>query len=70
MKAVVNETDKKKEYPKLMVDGNENIVLFTSSDEGTLISSKGCPEDVGHYSELWVMSEFKDFNGTVTLSND
>lgn len=68
MKAIVNEI-KKSEYPKLMISGDD-IVLFVKLEEGTLVSSIGRPEDVGEYSESWDMVVFKDFKGTVTLSND
>lgn len=70
MKVVVNGKQKVKEYPRLMVDDNLNIVLFKGSNEGTLIDSAKYPEEIADYSEHWVMSEFKDFNGTVTLSNN
>lgn len=70
MKVIVNEESKEKELPKLMICKNdENLVVFMFGDkQGVVISCK--TRYTGYYSEYWVMTDFKDFNGTVTLQND
>lgn len=70
MKSIVNQKEEVKEkgFPKLMISGCGTVVLFTSNTYGSQVSN----DDgfIGTYSSGWNMSAFKDFNGTVTLSND
>lgn len=71
MKAVVNEIEKKEtDFPKLMKADSGDVVFFDTLESGVLVSSIRMGEDIGYYSTCWDMSEFQDFHGTVTLSND
>lgn len=63
------------DFPKLMIaEGTGYIVLFFKEKTGTLV---GCAKDyknhmnihMGLISYEWVMEDFKDFNGTITLEN-
>jgi len=66
MKSIVNQ----KEFPKLMQHVTcDLIVLFSSQEHGTVMNLDQDWEQ-GYYSRSWNMEKFKDFNGTVTLSND
>ena len=70
MKVEVKESSKKAErpFPKLMITQKDTLVLFTTSGVGTVL--KGVDLTTGdHFSDL--DSEcFKDFEGSITLSND
>jgi len=69
MKVEVNENKavEKKPFPKLMVSG-DCIVYMIKARCGVALSND---EYVAlEYDDEWIMSNFKDFNGTVTLSND
>ncbi len=68
IKSVVSfKTGCDRDYPKLMVADEGLIVLFLEAEEGTVIQSDNY--QCGYYAEDWEMSDFTDFNGTVTLSN-
>lgn len=66
-----NETEKELKFPCLMVRDSEDkyIVLFSKCGCGTVIS-KSNNHEIGDYYHTWLMSSFKPFNGTITLSND
>lgn len=70
MKVEVNENKQvqEREFPKLMVANNGEVVLFESYKSGTVL--KGVDWKTGHYSNNWSMNEFSDFNGSITLSNE
>lgn len=75
MKSIVNQKEKveEKEFPKLMIHKDGTIILFTSINIGTLLYNGGIPKSpytVGIFKRDWIMYDFRDFNGTVTLSND
>lgn len=58
------------EYPKLMISREDGaIVLFMGHEEGVCLRA-GRDEDIGEYSEVWDMSAFSDFDGSITLSNE
>lgn len=60
-------------YPKLMKSTvNGTIVLFSSYKCGTVVSDDGKPynESIGYYCDGWSMANFKDYNGSVILTND
>ena len=58
-----------KGYPKLMITNYGLIVLFTSEETGTVIN-KINDYKLGYYSDDWNDSNFKDYNGEVTLKNE
>lgn len=59
-----------KPYPKLMVGSSGRIVLFTSEGVGTALNNAGAWEQAGYFSKHWTKGKFKDFEGSITLSND
>lgn len=70
MKVTVNEESKKKEYPKLMVGSDIDLIVFmTSYGKGFVVKGNNY-NDIGDNCNTWAMDNFKDFNGSVTLQND
>jgi len=60
---------KKLKYPRIMEGKKGLIVLFIEAKEGIVLTDEsGYP--TGNYSKSWEMDAFKDFNGTIKLSND
>lgn len=65
-------------FPKLMIVEDSNggaIILMTevgaSQGKGTVVHTFGqCRHKIGTFLCSWVMSEFRDYHGTVELSND
>jgi hypothetical protein len=60
---------KKKSFPKLMIDNDGLIILFLSKHKGFVVnpdSSRG----LGFYDDTWFMSNFKNYEGEVTLKNE
>lgn len=55
-------------YPKLMKADNGDVVLFNRESVGTVVKSKYYP--IGFCCVLWNMGLFKDYNGTIELSNE
>jgi hypothetical protein len=80
MKAIVNNDNEntRRPFPKLMIsdatpgDPMDRIVLFTAPREGTSIIAGhgGADVAIGYFSQSWEMRAFRDFEGSVTLSND
>ena len=68
MKSVISGINEKPErgFPKLMVNNVGTVVLFTSSQSGTVIY----PSEIGEMVNDWIPSYFVDFDGKLTLSND
>jgi len=65
---------KTKPFPKLMQIGTDSpnngaVVLFKHNGIGTVVHGAG-KHRLGDDSEDWYMGGFKDFDGTVELSND
>ncbi|CAH56651.1 hypothetical protein PHG11b_24 [Flavobacterium phage 11b] len=58
-----------KSFPKLMEEGGL-IVLFEKHGEGMALGYKVGEFKICLYSKNWDMSEFKDYNGEVTLKNE
>lgn len=56
-------------FPKLMIDNDDGIVFFHRHGYGMVISEKCGGFRNGELSTHWNMAAFKDFHGTVTLSN-
>jgi len=75
MKSIASLNEKKSIYPCLKITIEKTIVLFSASRVGTVVYSgvqnkTDYDYPVGLYSESWVMENFKDYDGTVTLTND
>lgn len=72
MKSIVSENDNNRcrSYPKIMYSTG-HIVLFESKRAGTVLNRlKSGSYSIGAYRDDWVYDSFKDFEGSVTLSND
>lgn len=55
-------------FPKLMKYNNGDlIVLFTEKEKGVVINSI---DDfrIGTYAEDWIMDSFRDFKGSITIT--
>jgi len=75
MKVEINEkkTQGEVKYPCLMKYNNTDIghiILFINRTEGVVIEAKRSGWLVGDYATDLSISQFKPFNGTITLSND
>ena len=57
-------------YPKLMISDNGCIVLMNKPNEGTCIVRGNTSNLVGNHYTGWIMSNFEDYAGTVTLENE
>lgn len=76
---ITKQTNQTKPFPKLMIDedGDVFFMVLERKDkvsgeqlgQGVLIHSVSTFSRVGAYSECWDLSTFKDFDGTVELSN-
>jgi hypothetical protein len=55
-------------FPKLMKHTSGIIVLFQQSGKGVVVAETPA-YPLGSYSDNWVMTNFSDFQGEVTLSN-
>jgi Na+-transporting NADH:ubiquinone oxidoreductase subunit NqrF len=73
MKSTVNQKEEVKEkgFPKLMITPHTGtIVLFFETENG-IVLNRGCGnKSFCQQSKIFIMSHFKDFDGTLTLSND
>lgn len=76
MKSYVDEIKSCKPFPKLMKYEDEDvsyIVLFTDDHNGTIVhvnyDNDNSGFKVGESSDLWIIEEFNDFSGKVTLSS-
>ena len=58
-------------FPKLMKSIDTNvIVLFYKPKEGQIVNGESYGHKVGFFLNEWNMTYFKDFNGTINLSNE
>jgi len=73
IKVTSSETPEKKErpFPKLMISNSSGlIVLMEAPGEGsTLTKSVGWPT-IGRHHKHWDIDCFRDYNGSITLSNE
>ena len=76
MKSVITEesTTKVRAFPKLMQlypssQGDIIVLMYNENGEGTIIYSDCTSLPVGEYRRF-VLAAYKDFEGTLTLSND
>jgi hypothetical protein len=73
MKSQIVEVGSKKvlDFPKLMQGKMSGvIVLFNQVKVGQVVCGECCGHKIGDYANEWCMSKFKDFNGTIKLSNE
>lgn len=64
-------------YPKLMCCGYKNridlVILMTGDDktdaQGTVVYSSSSRFPIGYYSDSWLLSDFDDYMGEITLKN-
>ena len=74
MKVEVKENSMKAErpFPKLMINiyNGITIVLFSNPSEGTILQSMAGNNPVGFHAQSFESSDFEDFEGEITLSND
>lgn len=70
MKSIIKNDVVNKElgFPKLMVDKDGMVILFTDVTTGTVVVGKGS-FTIGEWGDEWYITSFEDFNGTVELSN-
>jgi len=74
---ITKQTKQTKPFPKLMIDEDGDVffmvlerkVIGEHLGQGVLIHSVSSFARVGAYSDVWDLSLFKDFDGTVELSN-
>ena len=60
---------KEKGFPKLMIDSDGLIMFFFKNRIGVVVSPDS-EREVGYYDDTWYMSDFKDYEGEVTLKNE
>lgn len=78
MKSVITEesTTKVRAFPKLMQrrhqtgHGDVIVLMYNNTGEGTVVYSHYTSLPVGTYKKWLAMCDYKDFQGTLTLSND
>jgi hypothetical protein len=70
MKSIIKPNSKAKllPYPKLMIDSHGLVVIMDEPERGTVIVADEHYK-IGTYLDVWDMSWFRDFDGTVELSN-
>lgn len=61
-----NEISKIKDFPKLMISEDGDIVLFGKFGHGVRVGGSG---QTGYISACWTMRKFSDYRGEVTLRN-
>jgi len=57
-------------FPSLMIGTSGVIVLMIKHGVGVVVCRNGSMFMTGSYSDHWVMSEFKDYTGSVTITNE
>ena len=67
---IPEETKKELPFPKLMIAEDGEIVLFSEEKVGVIVNTKiNSFYQIGEYSDDWHMNSFKDFYGSITMSN-
>ena len=56
-------------FPKLMISELGKIVLFINLHKGMVVANGDDEDEIGLYTDRWAIDVFKDFHGSVTLSN-
>lgn len=70
IESTINPKNSETPFPKLMKSKQRDskIVLFIRERVGTVISNE--PDHVyGYSAESWIMDNFTDFDGEITLKN-
>lgn len=60
-------------FPKLMVNDLGDVVLFSRTQEGSIVFKAQRPNDsrkAGYHSDCWVMNYFSDYKGLIELTNE
>jgi len=58
------------DFPKLMISTKGIIVLFESKEHGMVVGGKSKNwSTIGEYLTEWDMSQFSDYDGSVTIQN-
>ena len=78
MKSTINEPlEKIMPFPKLMIQHSSGTIILAAASEGLRLIGmqvSTIPSEnfnhVAHYDTSWCASEFVDFEGSITLSND
>ena len=72
MQVEIKEEMKSIKYPRLMSFRGKGdlIVLFSYPGQGTIINSAESKNKIGEFASNWIMSNFVDFEGSITLRND
>lgn len=69
VKTAIKITEKDSEFPKMMIGDDGQVVLFSCTGIGVVVTSGG-EDELGEYSEYWEMDRFSDFTGSVTITNE
>ena len=72
IKSMMTEKGDVSGYPKLMINDKGYVVLFSEYAHGVVVSESGHGghnHAIGTYINVWVMSHFTEYSGTITLSN-
>ena len=73
MKVEMGERSVEQTFPRIMwVPEDGTVVLFHDEGQGSVLKAGSGPNalGVGKYCDLWNMDDFKDYEGTITLSHD
>lgn len=71
---ITSKTESKKQlrtgYPKLMMSDRGTVVLMMECGVGPVVHvGLMSTHVVGHFSDEWDMGKFRDYNGSVVLTN-
>lgn len=72
IKSTMTKLENKRPFPKLMQfisDSKEIVVFMIAEGEGVVVYQYSTNIRIGNYSNTWDMSQFKDFEGSITLTN-
>ena len=67
---ITEENEEELNFPLLMVTLEGKIVLMTEEGKGVVVRSSDPGQEIGRSSEVWAMSMFKPYMGTLILSNE
>ena len=73
VKAEINNgIQKETDFPKLMHSNDNCVVLFSGPKQGTVVSidEETTMDTIGNHSTNWHPDYFKDFKGSITLTNN
>ena len=57
------------DYPCIMIVDDDELVLFTSPNTGTVVASP-IPDRVGYYTNTWWEHKFTPWYGIITLTQE